>query len=132
MLIKPHLKYIIAGLMISSGLVYFFMPRNDGASDFILPQLTAKAQMGQSAFNQNCAACHGKNARGSQNGPPLVHIIYEPNHHSDASFYRAVQSGVRAHHWRYGNMPPLPHLKQSDMSAIITYVRELQRANGIF
>lgn len=95
-------------------------------------QLSPEAQMGKRAFDAICAACHGANAAG-QNGvaPPLVHRTYEPNHHSDMAFFMAVQNGVRAHHWPFGNMPPVEGLTRADVRAIVAYVRELQRANGI-
>ena len=98
----------------------------------LVPELTAAAQQGRQLFNANCAQCHGRNAAG-QNGvaPPLVHKIYEPNHHADISFRRAAKFGVRAHHWRFGNMPPIEGVKDDDVDKIVAYVRELQRANGI-
>ncbi|MGR3582900.1 MAG: c-type cytochrome, partial [Pseudooceanicola nanhaiensis] len=43
----------------------------------------------------------------------------------------AVQNGVRAHHWKFGDMPPQTGLTPSDVANIVAYVRELQRANGI-
>lgn len=89
------------------------------------------ARMGERAFNAVCATCHGKDAAGTDVGPPLVHRIYEPSHHADYAFEMAVTNGVRAHHWKFGNMPPQPGLTKADVTTIITYVRELQRANGI-
>lgn len=83
-------------------------------------------------FERNCAECHGENAAGSENGPPLVHKIYEPGHHGDAAFYLAARNGVRAHHWNFGNMPPRPDVTEPQIAAIVAYVRELQQANGIF
>lgn len=50
---------------------------------------------------------------------------------ADLSFLMAAQRGVQAHHWRFGNMPPQEGVTQGDVKAIISYVRELQRANGI-
>ena len=93
---------------------------------------SATAQDGMILFNRNCAECHGENAAGSENGPPLVHKIYEPGHHGDAAFYLAARNGVRAHHWNFGDMPPRPDVSEPEMAAIVTYVRELQQANGIF
>lgn len=92
----------------------------------------AVAASGEALFHQKCAVCHGQRAAGSLQGPPLVHRYYEPGHHSDASFLLAVRRGVRAHHWRFGNMPPVPGLSDTDIKAITAYVRALQRANGIF
>lgn len=97
-----------------------------------VPELSPAATLGQAEFETNCATCHGVNAAGQDGvAPPLVHIIYEPSHHGDASFHRAVQQGVRAHHWRFGNMPPIEDVSEQQVASIITYVRELQRANGI-
>lgn len=94
--------------------------------------LSSQAQLGKQAFDAVCAACHGENAAGRMGmGPPLVHVIYEPSHHADMAFFMAVQNGVRAHHWRFGDMPPQGGVTQGDVTAIITYVRELQRENGI-
>ena len=63
--------------------------------------------------------------------PPLVHKIYEPSHHGDESFQRAVAIGVRAHHWKFGTMPAIEGLTRADVKVITAYVRELQRHNGI-
>ena len=97
-----------------------------------VPALSEKAQAGEAVFNTYCTACHGANAAGTTLGPPLVHKIYEPNHHQDFSFRNAVQNGVLSHHWQFGNMAPVPGASEDDVERIICYVRELQRANGIF
>lgn len=94
--------------------------------------LSPESAIGQRAFNATCADCHGAHATGRMGfGPPLVHKIYEPGHHADMSFYLAVQNGVRAHHWRFGDMPAQTGLTRADVAGIVAYVRELQRANGI-
>lgn len=95
-------------------------------------ELSQTAEVGKRVFDTSCAACHGANAAG-QNGvaPPLVHKIYEPSHHSDAAFLLAAKNGVRAHHWNFGNMPPVEGLTDADVKMVAAYVRELQRANGI-
>ena len=80
--------------------------------------LSPEAQMGKQAFDAACAKCHGANGSGSMGfGPPLVHVIYEPNHHGDRAFYIAVQQGVRAHHWPFGNMPPQPGLTPNEVTS---------------
>ena len=96
-------------------------------------ELSANAQVGEQVFNVAWAECHGTNAAG-QNGiaPPLVHIPYVPGHHGDASFLLAVRNGVRAHHWKFGNMPAVEGLTDGDVKMVVAYIRELQRANGIF
>jgi hypothetical protein len=47
------------------------------------------------------------------------------------AFVLAAQNGVRAHHWKFGNMPRIEGLTQGDVKMVVAYVRELQRANGI-
>ena len=92
----------------------------------------ADVQVGEAKFNANCAACHGPRGTGSKQGPPLVHKIYEPNHHADVAFQRAAANGVRAHHWEFGNMPKIDAVTADDVDHIIKYVRWLQREAGIF
>jgi mono/diheme cytochrome c family protein len=86
---------------------------------------------GELLFNQSCAQCHGALAMGSDRGPPLVHIIYEPGHHADEAFRRAVTLGSVAHHWSFGPMPAQPAVTPEQTEVIIRYVRWLQRKGGI-
>lgn len=103
-----------------------------GKTALTIPTFTAEAEAGQALFDENCVTCHGQNATGSDQGPPLIHRIYEPNHHGDMSFRLAAKNGVRAHHWNFGNMPPVEGVSDEDVIKITRYVRELQKANGIF
>ena len=103
-----------------------------GKDDFVLPELNALERMGARLFSENCSRCHGENALGTDRGPPLLHDIYNPGHHPDESFYRAVQFGVRQHHWKFGDMPALrDRVQPHQVRAIIAYIRKLQHANGI-
>jgi len=92
----------------------------------------ADVQVGEAKFKANCAACHGDRGVGTKQGPPLVHKIYEPNHHADVAFQRAAENGVRAHHWEFGNMPKIEGVTATDVEHIIRYVRWLQREAGIY
>ena len=95
-------------------------------------QISDLGLLGKNIFDLKCQSCHGINAAGRHEiGPPLVHKIYEPSHHSDQSFYRAVALGVKSHHWPFGNMAAVEGLTKGDVKAIISYVRELQQENGI-
>jgi mono/diheme cytochrome c family protein len=123
----------IAALAIGGITVYVLVGDRSGtgpAVDVRMPELSALAQRGARAFEGNCSACHGTNAGGTTNGPPLVHRIYEPSHHGDFAFRRAAHAGVRPHHWRFGAMPKVG-VSDRELDSIIAYVRELQRANGI-
>jgi mono/diheme cytochrome c family protein len=86
---------------------------------------------GSQLFAANCATCHGDQAQGTNQGPPLVHQLYEPSHHSDDAFRSAVANGVTPHHWEFGPMPAVPGLDAAAVDAIIGYVRGLQREAGI-
>jgi mono/diheme cytochrome c family protein len=110
------------------------MTRNSEPSGSIavkIPQLSDQAMAGKEAFDDTCASCHGTGGSGTTKGPPLIHDIYNPGHHSDMAFVLAAKNGVRRHHWSYGNMPPQPHVSEQEIEKIITYIREIQRANGI-
>jgi len=86
---------------------------------------------GKALFAENCSVCHGPAADGTTQGPPLAHIIYEPNHHGDAAFVLAARNGVRAHHWRFGDMPPVAGVTDETVLEIVGYIRWLQREVGI-
>lgn len=102
-------------------------------ADVKVPPLAPRLRLGMQAFQDNCASCHGRNAAGRDGvGPPLVHRIYEPNHHADQAFYLAAKNGVRQHHWRFGDMPPIDGVEDNEIEQIVGYVRRLQEANDIF
>jgi mono/diheme cytochrome c family protein len=86
---------------------------------------------GAVAYAANCAVCHGAEGQGTAQGPPLVHIVYEPGHHPDEAFRRAIAQGVVPHHWEHGPMPALPDVRAEEVDAIIAHVRDLQREAGI-
>ena len=89
-------------------------------------------RQGESLFTTNCSICHGAVGEGTQTGPPLVHAIYNPNHHPDFSFHNAVNNGVPQHHWVFGDMAPRPGLDEGDVNNIICYIRQLQVNEGIY
>jgi mono/diheme cytochrome c family protein len=128
-------KVLVVAMMV--GGVVVLLSRWNPADDFepvnvVAPQqLSAVAQDGKLLFEANCAACHGEIGGGTNQGPPLVHDIYNPGHHADYAFVLAARNGVRAHHWPFGNMPPQPQVTEDQAGAIVQYVRALQQANGI-
>ncbi|NOZ33006.1 MAG: cytochrome c [Alphaproteobacteria bacterium] len=128
---------ILAGLLVFGGAVAYtggwFSPPPGPPEILVVnvPELSPLAVRGNAAYDVSCAVCHGTNAAGTDRGPPLVNDIYNPGHHSDESFYRAVRQGVPQHHWTFGNMPFRPDVTDGELIAIVRYVRELQQANGI-
>lgn len=123
----------IAVLVVGAGGWRYFgaNPSEEVRPQINVPAFSAPATRGSKLFTTNCAVCHGQNAVGTNQGPPLVHKIYEPSHHGDQSFLAATQNGARQHHWQFGNMPAVPGVSRQDTTQIIVYIRELQRANGI-
>lgn len=99
------------------------------------PGLMPNPAQGKTLFLQNCASCHGADLKGvdqgNKKGPPLLHKIYEPSHHGNAAFQLAAKNGVRAHHWPYGDMAPVPQVTPDDVAHITAYVRAEQRKVGI-
>ena len=109
-----------------------YSPDGPPTASVTVPDLSEPAHRGATVFGAKCAQCHGPNAQGTSEGPPLVHIIYEPGHHSDVSFLLAVRQGTRQHHWNFGAMDPVEGVSDQQVQDIVCYVRELQYANGIF
>lgn len=138
---SQKMPWVLSGLILAVVGATFWVGREPDATtaptaatatDVRVPaQFSEAAARGGTAFDSTCAACHGVNGAGTDAGPPLIHRIYEPSHHGDYAFQLAVSNGVRAHHWRFGNMPPQPGLSEAEVSDIIAYVREVQRENGI-
>jgi mono/diheme cytochrome c family protein len=130
----PTLR-VLRTLILCLPAVFLLACRGDGdRKEFSfadLPATPAAHREGEQLFNANCSSCHGLKGAGTLTGPPLVHIIYEPNHHGDASFQLAVQRGVVAHHWRFGNMPPVPGVTPDQTTLITSYIRWVQRQAGI-
>jgi len=95
-------------------------------------ELPLEFKEGETKFNTFCSPCHGEQGSGTPQGPPLVHKIYEPNHHADMAFQRAAAQGVKAHHWQFGNTPKIEGVTTGDVTQIISYIRWLQRQAGIY
>jgi len=89
------------------------------AADAPDPKVPPALAKGEALFNTNCSVCHGVGARGTPQGPPFLDKVYEPNHHADTAFYRAAEMGVRAHHWKFGDMPKIPGVTRDDLASSI-------------
>lgn len=138
---KRNNIYIFIGIIAVIGVISwsFFgenLSKNSNEGTAIVtitvPSIPSNLQVGNNLFDSKCSRCHGANAVGTEgSGPPLVHKIYEPNHHADGSFALAAKNGVRSHHWPFGNMPAVEGITDAEIKEVIKYVRYLQRANGI-
>ncbi len=95
------------------------------------PAIPFEGTDGAALYAQGCATCHGADLQGTDQGPPFLDAIYRPGHHADASFFLAVKTGARSHHWNFGNMPRISGLSDEQIEAIVTFVRARQRAAGI-
>lgn len=123
-------QYVVLGFGIVAGLVGLLT--SGSCANQEAGTIPADVQKGEGLFKANCLRCHGDRAAGTAQGPPLVHKIYEPNHHADVAFQRAAANGVRAHHWQFGDMPMIEAVTPQDVAEIIRYVRWLQRQAGIY
>ncbi|MCY4019403.1 MAG: cytochrome c [Chloroflexi bacterium] len=134
---KQALLFIVAGAIALAAMAAAAILSHVGQEDqaftveVVPAALSQEGEAGAALFKVNCQVCHGPNAAGTKLGPPLVHDIYNPGHHSDEAFYLAAATGVRQHHWPYGDMPAQPQVAREEVSQIIRYIRELQEANGI-
>ncbi len=115
---KPTLSAALAALLLTPTAVL-------SAGD--APKPPFQLALGKQLFEDNCAACHGQWANGTDKGPALTHRFYLPNHHADEAFYRAAMNGVRAHHWNFGDMPPVEGITRRKLDRIVPYVRWLQK-----
>jgi cytochrome c553 len=108
-------------------------PAVEAGKPVVMPELTGVLLTGQAAYEAKCSACHGVELNGvDQKGPPLLHDYYEPNHHGDAAIVSAIRVGAPAHHWKFGDMPPVEGMGEADIAAVVAFIRAVQKANGIF
>ena len=131
-IIKPQ-WILVAFVLLSFSMVGCDVSNNGASNKMPIPPKGFVASIGQgkSLYRSYCSGCHGADVTGSHRGPPLLHKVYEPSHHADYSFYMAASKGVKAHHWKFGNMPPVSGASPEDVGHIIAFVRSEQRKVGI-
>ncbi|WP_299353642.1 cytochrome c [uncultured Shimia sp.] len=124
--------YVVLQIAPTGGTPAAQAPENKAIVSIQMPDIQGNAVIGEKVFQNACISCHGPNGTGVDGaGPPLIHKIYEPGHHADEAFQRAVANGVRSHHWSFGDMPPIEGLTRGDVKMVLAYIRTIQRANGI-
>ena len=130
-----RMRLTMTGLAVAAAAVavYFFVAR-DGANgdEVVISTLSEAGAQGQVAYGRFCASCHGDKIDGTEKGPPLMHPVYNPGHHGDASFVAATRRGAKGHHWPFGDMKPVEGVSDTELAEIIRFVREVQKANGLF
>ena len=100
-----------------------------GGDDDTTDEASAPAT-GEGLYAEHCASCHGADLRGTDEGPSHLSVVYVPGHHPDVAFRSAIANGAPAHHWAFGDMPPVEGLDEDEVEAIISYVREQQEEHG--
>jgi mono/diheme cytochrome c family protein len=110
----------------------FIVGDSANGDEVMIPALSGAGARGQVAYVRVCASCHGDKIDGTEKGPPLMHPFYNPGHHGDAAFVAATRRGAKAHHWQFGDMKPVDGVSDTELAEIIRFVREVQKANGLF
>lgn len=96
------------------------------------PKVPANLTLNKMLYDKFCTSCHGVDLKGTKKGPPFIHRVYHPGHHADGAFFLAAKNGARAHHWKFGDMPPVAGTNQEIVAAIVKYVRHVQKQAGLF
>ena len=85
---------------------------------------------GAPLYDGDCASCHGGDLRGTDFGPSLLSEIYEPNQLPDDSIRDAIRNGAAQDNWEFGPMPAITRLDDDEITAMITYIRDVQEREG--
>ncbi len=123
------MKIKTSTLLVSVFLTTVNIPAVYAASEVKIPFSYGKGKL---LYNENCSSCHGMKLGGTDNGPPLIHAFYKPSHHGDGAFYKAALKGVRAHHWKFGDMPPVKGMTSKMMDRILPYIRFYQQQMKLY
>lgn len=81
---------------------------------------------GEAIYGANCAQCHGDDLAGTDRGPSLLEPIYGPDRLSDAEVADAIRNGVDEELWDFGPMPANGAITDTQIEAIIAFVRAEQ------
>lgn len=120
-----HLGQLAVGLCVSAASLLILSCGGGDESSEGRP-----VSQGAVLYERHCAACHGSDLRGTDRGPSPLSEVYEPGHHPDESFRTAIARGSPAHHWNFGDMPPIGGLTDDEVDDIIGYIRDQQDKHG--
>jgi mono/diheme cytochrome c family protein len=121
-----------AAVVVAVAAYSFIVGDSANGDEVMIPALSGAGARGQVAYGRVCASCHGDKIDGTEKGPPLMHPFYNPGHHGDAAFVAAARRGAKAHHWQFGDMEPIDGVSDTELTEVIRFVREVQKANGLF
>lgn len=103
---------------------------DSGADEPAAPRGSVDLSLGEEVYQGNCARCHGEDLKGTDTGPSQLSVVYEPGHHPDEAYVAAITQGSPAHHWEFGDMPPVEGLDDDEIASVIGYIRSVQEAEG--
>lgn len=93
--------------------------------------IDAQPRRRQEAVRRELRRLSWRGSEGYETGLPVSAPVYVSSHHSDVAFQSAAKNGVRAHHWRFGDMKPIPGVSADDVAHVTACVRWQQRLAGI-
>jgi cytochrome c len=139
-MLSKKIKLVLIILALSApGIFTVFMmtsgpkpPQEETSENTLQIVHSSQGGKGKTLFEKTCADCHGKGALGTDKGPAFIEQLYAPEKLDDMSFLYAIQRGAKAQHWPYGDMDAIPELSDREIAYIVRYIREVQKANGIF
>lgn len=126
-------KVVIAGLIAIFGTMLTLLSSAAHEGHGPMPKaripfvMSPDARAGSKIYNSECAACHGRLLDGTHKGPPM--LAYESAFHPDPDFVAAIKSGVKQHHWSFGDMLPIKSLTDDEIRRVIIYIRKVQAYN---
>lgn len=115
---------VVLGGVVIAGAIIAAVVAGGGDDEPPVPGSPEELALGEEVFVANCQTCHGEAARGGLAGPPLTHEIYQDLR--DQDIRAAIANGVPQKNWEFAPMEPVPGLDDSEVAAVIRYVRSQQ------
>lgn len=103
---RPELLFIVGTIFIA------------GCASLTVEAQRSDTGTGAQRFMEYCAGCHGADARGGTKAPSLINPPHAARR-SDSELFRIVHDGTR------GGMPPFAQIGDTNIAAILQYVRRL-------
>lgn len=88
------------------------------------PENPALVESGQVIFRSNCAFCHGRDARGGETGPDLIHSKLVSDDVAGSTIAPVIRNG------RTDRGMPAFHLSDQDIAALVTFIHHQKARAG--